>query len=336
MINIYKKTVLALLLLLANISYSQSKKEIIEKLNYKIDSFKIAIEKDKNAFDESILELKKNNLKHLEDIEKLELKVRDLQASNNNLIKVNKENNDKINSLMFGNNNMFDYVSYDFRLDNEWINYEFDKIKYILDKKEERRIYNSKYTDRNDDLIINCLDGKKVNLKSIDSSHKQNHYVYLTENVLENKVYIVNLNLNLPGKGSVNYKLIEYNVLDGSQKELISGIGGEFSFSPNMKYLIVSGWHYVNEFLNVPEFKIVNLTNGLVELNADDAEITNVKWINDYEFSLVYNKISVEGRNWQDGTPPKLNFYLSGFAFYLHYKLSGGKWKLITHIPELR
>jgi hypothetical protein len=338
MIITYKKTILALLLLLSNMLYSQSKKEIIEKLNYKIDSLENAIDAERILHNKKFDELQNKNVD-------LQLKIKTQENRIIENIKTLEITKNKINNLVDSLNLLkstkntqtnFDVLSYYFSTFNKYDyynEYHFNDIKLILEAKESRRLAISKYAIRNNQLKIKLLNNKEVILHSdAIAPLQQRHYVYITENSNRGKVYVLKLDLYFSSPGRQRYELLEINIQNGEMKT-VSNAGNNFSFSPNMDYIIVSGWHDIDDYYQNSEIALINLFDLSVEMKIDNAEVTDIIWLSDDEFSFLINRLRVLDRKWEHGSPPKVNYDIPNFASYLKYKLIDGNWKLVLQVP---
>ncbi len=327
------------ILILAVFSFSrevagQSKKEQIEILKFRIDSLKSVLQLSAIQQDSLIKVIVAERFSNQNKINTLNESVNLLKTQNtkisNNLINVKDSFNglrSKLNECLQNTylltekyvNNDYDYLGiYDWDYEDIFIN-----IKGILELKESNRISKSKFALRDNELQINLLNGSSIKLASKIEKILHFYSVYLTENAIKSKLYFVEIRQSWAGSGGDRrYTLKEVNLLDGTIRTIVTEIGGEFYFSPNMQYLIIAGKYYEDEFFNNYHFKLINLESGVTEISEPETVAFNIRWTSKDAFDCVLMNLKVDREHW----PFKVSYPTVSNLVNHNFKRENGNW----------
>lgn len=251
-------------------SFSQSKKDEIVSLNIRIDSLSNALSKQSNT----ILELALEN-------QNLNIKFSDLNKSKN-LIKDSLENKQiKLNKLILENDSIsvlyFNQISFS---NLEWTNvskYENDYGNKFKIDENDNLLYNEKIIKRNRNSTITH------SIKVSPLSNNKKFVIYCTNDEQNSKLYLCNLETHTS------------NLIDLKETPILWQ-----SWSPNLKNVIISGYHegYMtiynfnleSYFLNELEFDFdIKMDNDNYPLEEISYDLENIKWVSESLLSIKVN-----------------------------------------------
>jgi len=339
----YKKILFLLIHLssLYNSILSQSKKEIIQYLEFKIDSLNTAFN------DHS----QKQNLL----IKSLEDQVVILKSNNYNLKLLNNMVRDSLN-LLISEKKAKTYYDIDFSVNSHFSTEEikktensfhdsngFDYSRYYnkifninstaIIEKEKHRILNSKYAIRDNNNLYFNIKNNKIFLKN-DTFHfgvEQKFYSFLFEDLENEKVYCAEIDLGYAGGGSERFSLIQVDLKSGKiyscQED--SGVnfnafqGGDFYFNSDNSFVVAGGW---NCSIGWPlpcynNLTIVNLNKRKIELKIVDSEVMNFEWLSKTSFKCQVIKYTKTME-----PEPYFNHPTNDFTPFTLFSYVDGKW----------
>lgn len=315
---------------------AQSKKEQIEILKFRVDSLKSVLQLSAKQQDSLIKIIVAERFSNQNKISTLNESVNLLKTQNTKISYDHINVKDSFNGLK---SKMNEYLEKTSLLTGKYINYDYDymhthnwdsedifiNVKGILEFKEFNRIINSKFAKRDKELHINLLNGGAIKLASEKSENNMLHFyrVYLTENTVKSKLYFIEISLALAGSGRDHrHTLKEVNLWDGTIRTIVSEIGGDFYFSPNMQYVIVAGEYYEEEMFNNYQFRLINLETGVTEISEPETEAFNIRWTSNDAFDCVLMNFKVDKERW----PPRVSYPTVSNLVNHNFKRGNGNW----------
>jgi hypothetical protein len=315
---------------------AQTKKEQIEILKFRVDSLKSVLQLSAKQQDSLIKIIVAERFSNQNKISTLNESMNLLKTQNTKISYDHINVKDSFNGLK---SKMNEYLEKTSLFTGKYINYDYDymdihnwdsedifiNVKGILEFKESNRIINSKFAKRDKELHINLLNGGSIKLASEKSENNMLHFyrVYLTENTVKSKLYFIEIRLGLAGSTRDRmHTLKEVNLRDGTISSIVSGIGGEFYFSPNMHYVIVAGEYYEEEMFNNYQFRLINLESGVTEISEPATEAFNIRWTSNEAFDCVLMNFKVDKERW----PPAVSYPNVSNLVKHNFKRGNGNW----------
>jgi hypothetical protein len=134
-------------------------------------------------------------------------------------------------------------------------------------------------------------------------------------------LYYVKIDFTRAGSGYKIYTLIELDLNNGMKNELISNIGGNFSFNKIETFILAYGWHDSEDYVQDNQLQIINILNREKDLILEDVEPININWLSDNEFQCQLLKYTKE-KEWPNSRIPSVdrNGKINRFKF------ANGSW----------